>query len=68
MRGAGRFGINRLAGRLGPMGWAVAHAANDAASQAAAESIARGNEDPNQVTPEQQRMNHLLGLYKEKSC
>lgn len=68
LRAAGRFGINRLAGRLGPMGWAVAHAANDAATQAAAESIAKGNEDPNQVTPEQQRMNHLLGLYKEKSC
>jgi hypothetical protein len=68
LRAAGRFGINRLAGRLGPMGWAVAHAANDAASQAAAESIASGNVDPNRVTPEQQRMNHLLGLYKEKSC
>jgi hypothetical protein len=68
MRAAGRFGINRLAGRFGPMGFAVAHAANDAVSQAAAENIARGGEVEGAVTPEQQRMNHLLGLYKSKSC
>ncbi len=70
MRAFGRFGINRIAGSLGPMGFIAAHAANDAVSHATAEAIATGGDDPSGpfVTPEQQRMNHLLGLYKEKSC
>jgi hypothetical protein len=70
MRAFGRFGINRIAGSLGPVGFIAAHAANDAASRAAAQTIANGGEDQSapSVTPEQQRMNHLLGLYKEKSC
>ena len=70
MRAFGRFGINRIAGSLGPVGFIAAHAANDAISQTAAESIAKGGEDGSvpSVTPEQQRMNHLLSLYKDKSC
>ena len=70
MRAFGRFGINRLAGSLGPVGFIAAHAAHDAASRATAQAIANGGEDQSapSVTPEQQRMNHLLGLYREKSC
>ena len=70
MRAFGRFGINRIAGSLGPVGFIAAHAANDVASQATAEAIANGGEDESvlSVTPEQQRMNHLLSLYKDKSC
>ena len=70
MRTFGRFGINRLAGSLGPVGFIAAHAVNDAASQATAEAIATGGQGDGAQTvkPEQQRMNHLLGIYKDKSC
>lgn len=70
MRAFGRFGINRIAGSLGPVGFIAAHAANDAASRATAETIANGGDDQSapSVTPAQQRMNHLLSIYKEKGC
>lgn len=70
LRTAGRIGLARFGGGLGAIGFMAAHAANDAASQGTAQVIANGGagaEGPG-VTPQQQRMNHLLGVYREKQC
>lgn len=70
VRVAGRMGLSRMAGGLGPLGGLVALAATDAVADQAGRSIAEGGQDAAQpqVAPEQQRMNHLLGLYREKGC
>ncbi len=68
LKSAGRFGL----GRIGGFGGLVARAAADQAANSAGEAIANGGDSSANaaptVTPEQQRMNHLLGLYKEKGC
>lgn len=70
MKTAGRFGLSRMAGSFGPMGALVALAATDAVADQTGAAIANSGSAPAtpQVTPEQQRMNHLLGLYREKAC
>ena len=69
MRTAGRIGLARFGGGLGAVGFLAAHAANDVASESTAKVIAEGGAtDGPGVTPQQQRMNHLLGLYREKAC
>ena len=71
LKSAGHFGLSHFGG-FGGMGGLIARQAAEQATDAAAQAVATsGQEDPNAapgVTPEQQRMNHLLGLYKEKSC
>lgn len=71
MKTAGRFGLSRMAGSFGPMGALVAMAATDAVADSTGAAIANGGGADTaqpQVTPEQQRMNHLLSLYREKGC
>ncbi len=70
MKTAGRFGLSRMAGSLGPMGALVAIAATDAVADSTGQAIANSGDAPEQpqVAPEQQRMNHLLGIYREKGC
>ncbi len=69
---AGHFGLARFGGAIPGMGGLVARqVAEQATNQAAAAVANSGQQDPSAapaVTPEQQRMNHLLGLYKEKNC
>ena len=71
LKSAGHFGLAHFGG-FGGMGGLVARQVAEQATDTAAAAVANsGQEDPNAapaVTPEQQRMNHLLGLYKEKSC
>ena len=63
MRSAGRFGLSRIPG-LGGMGAKALDTANNVAADAVA-----ANGQPNGITtPQQQRMNHLLVIYKEKAC
>lgn len=70
MKVGGRMMLGRVIGGMTPLGGLVAVAANDAVADATAQKIANGSSDaaPATVTPEQQRMNHLLGLYREKGC
>ncbi len=72
LKSAGHFGIARFGGAIPGMGGMFARAAAEQATNAAAEAVANNGQDQAAaappVTPEQQRMNHLLGLYKEKSC
>jgi hypothetical protein len=70
LKGAGRFGLSKVIGGMTPFGGVVAVAVNDAAADAAGRAIATSgpaSQGP-ELKPEQQRMNHLLGLYREKSC
>lgn len=70
MKVGGRMMLGRVIGGMTPFGGLVAVAANDAIADAAAQKIASGPSEtaPAAVSPEQQRMNHLLGLYREKGC
>jgi hypothetical protein len=69
MKVGGRMMLGRVIGGMTPFGGLVAVAANDAVADAAGQAIATGpSETPAAVAPEQQRMNHLLGLYREKGC
>lgn len=70
MKVGGRMMLGRVIGGMTPFGGLVAVAANDAIADSAGQAIANGPAEPAQasVTPEQQRMNHLLGLYREKGC
>ncbi|HEX2561206.1 hypothetical protein [Phenylobacterium sp.] len=70
MKIGGRMMLGRVIGGMTPFGGLVAVAANDALADSAGQAIARGDEAEAApvVSPEQQRMNHLLGLYREKGC
>lgn len=70
MRVGGRMALGRVIGGMTPFGGLVAVAATDALAASAGQAIAEGGEAeaPATAPPEQQRMNHLLGLYREKSC
>lgn len=63
MRSAGRFGLSRIPG-LGGMG----AKALDTANNVAADAVAANGQPTGITTPQQQRMNHLLVIYKEKAC
>lgn len=70
MKIGGRMMLGRVIGSMSPMAGLVAVAANDAIGDSTAQAIAnsgQGAAEP-KMTPEQQRMNHLLGLYREKGC
>lgn len=70
MKIGGRMMLGRVIGGMTPLGGLVAVAANDALADSAGQAIAHGgqDEDAASVSPEQQRMNHLLALYREKGC
>lgn len=71
LKAAGRFGLSRMAGSFGPLGAVAALAATDALADGAGAAVAQGGDSAPaqpQVMPEQQRMNHLLGIYREKGC
>lgn len=63
MRSAGRFGLSRLPG-IGGMG----AKALDAANNVAADAVADNGMPTGITTPQQQRMNRLLVIFKEKAC
>jgi hypothetical protein len=67
MHAAGKFGISRLGGHFGGFGGLGVKAAQDA-NDTAATAVAQSGQPTGEVTPQQQRMNHLLALYKDKSC
>lgn len=63
MRSAGRFGLSRIPG-LGGMG----AKALDTANNVAADAVAENGMPTGITTPQQQRMNRLLVIFKEKNC
>jgi hypothetical protein len=67
MNAAGKFGISRLGGGFGGFGGLGVKAAQQA-NDVAANAVAVSGQPTGDVTPQQQRMNHLMVLYKEKSC
>jgi hypothetical protein len=72
MAGAARYGLARgmVGGAFSPLVAQAAVAATDATAIAAGNAIANSGDDgaPATVSPKQQRMNHLLSLYREKQC
>ncbi|MDP2258333.1 MAG: hypothetical protein Q8J89_01275 [Caulobacter sp.] len=72
MAGAARYGLARgmMGGALSPLVAQAAVAATDSTAAAAGAAIANSGDDggPATVSPKQQRMNHLLSLYREKQC
>jgi len=70
--GAARYGLARgmIGGAFSPLIAQAAVAVTDSASQAAGQAIANSGDEgaAATVSPKQQRMNHLLGLYREKQC
>lgn len=72
MAGAARYGLARgmLGGALSPLAAQAAVAVTDSTAAAAGRAIAESGETdaPATVSPKQQRMNHLLGIYREKAC
>jgi hypothetical protein len=70
MKLGGRMMLGRVIGGMTPFGGLVAVAANDAIADSAGQAIANsGQADAApELRPEQQRMNHLLALYREKAC
>ncbi|MDO9472890.1 MAG: hypothetical protein Q7J28_07515 [Caulobacter sp.] len=72
MAGAARYGLARgmMGGAFSPLVAQVAVAATDSTAAAAGAAIANSGDDgqPATVSPKQQRMSHLLSLYREKQC
>ena len=67
LKTAGRFGLARFGGGLG--GSMFARAVVDTAANGAGHAVAGGQDDlAAPATPEQQRMDHLMDLSKEKNC
>lgn len=69
--GAARYGLARgmVGGAFSPFAAQALSAVADSSSQAVGQAIAAGGEEvAATVSPQQQRMNHLLGLYREKAC
>lgn len=70
--GAARYGLARgmIGGAFSPALAQGLVAVSDSASVAVGTAVANSGQQAAAptVTPEQQRMNHLLGLYKEKGC
>lgn len=69
--GAARYGLARgmVGGAFSPFAAQALSAVADSTSQAVGQAVAAGGEvAAPTVSPQQQRMNHLLGLYREKAC
>ncbi|MDP1874318.1 hypothetical protein [Phenylobacterium sp.] len=69
--GAARYGLARgmVGGAFSPFAAQALSAVADSSSQAVGQAVAAGGEvAAPSVSPQQQRMNHLLGLYREKAC
>ncbi|MDP1618281.1 hypothetical protein [Phenylobacterium sp.] len=69
--GAARYGLARgmVGGAFSPFAAQALSAVADSSSQAVGQAVAAGGEvAAPTVSPQQQRMNHLLGLYREKAC
>ena len=69
--GAARYGLARgmVGGAFSPFAAQALSAVADSSSQAVGQAVAAGGEvAAPTVSPQQQRMNHLLGLYREKGC
>ncbi|MDP1632857.1 MAG: hypothetical protein Q8L66_15680 [Caulobacter sp.] len=72
LAGAARYGLGRgmMGGAFSPMVAQAAVSATDSVAASAGRAVAEGGDvdAPTGVSPKQQRMNHLLGLYREKKC
>lgn len=70
VRAGARMGLGRVIGGMTPFGGLVALAATEVAAQSAGQAVANSGpaNEPEGVSPKQQRMNHLLALYREKGC
>ncbi|HYE42060.1 MAG TPA: hypothetical protein VEA15_01595 [Caulobacteraceae bacterium] len=70
VRTGARIGLGRVIGGMTPFGGLVALAATEVAAQSAGQAVANSGpaNEPASVSPKQQRMNHLLALYREKGC
>lgn len=69
--GAARYGLARgmVGGAFSPFAAQALSAVVDSSSQAVGQAVAAGGDvAAPTVSPQQQRMNHLLGLYREKAC
>lgn len=69
--GAARYGLARgmVGGAFSPFAAQALSAVADSTSQAVGQAVAAGGDvAAPTVSPEQQRMNHLLGIYREKGC
>ncbi|MFT4935383.1 MAG: hypothetical protein ACI9LT_002080 [Pseudoalteromonas distincta] len=69
--GAARYGLARgmVGGAFSPFAAQALSAVADSTSQAVGQAVAVGGDvAAPTVSPQQQRMNHLLGLYREKAC
>ena len=69
--GAARYGLARgmVGGAFSPFAAQALSAVVDSSSQAVGQAVATGGDvAAPTVSPQQQRMNHLLGLYREKAC
>lgn len=69
--GAARYGLARgmVGGAFSPFAAQALASVADSGSQAVGQAIAAGGEvEGPSVSPQQQRMNHLLVLYREKGC
>ncbi|MDO8409649.1 MAG: hypothetical protein Q7S93_06270 [Phenylobacterium sp.] len=69
--GAARYGLARgmVGGAFSPFAAQALSAVADSSSEAVGQAVAAGGEvAAPTVSPQQQRMNHLLGLYREKGC
>ncbi|MES2034473.1 MAG: hypothetical protein V4466_09875 [Pseudomonadota bacterium] len=70
--GAARYGLARgmVGGAFSPLIAQAAVVVTDSTAQAAGQAIANSGDDSDlqTVSPKQQRMDHLLGLYREKQC
>lgn len=72
MAGAARYGLGRtmIGGAISPLAAQAVVSVTDSTAAAAGNAIANsGDTDaPATVSPRQQRMNHLLAIYREKAC
>ena len=74
LKSAGHFGLARFGGAIPGVGGLIARQVAQQVTDSAADAVANGGQQQDAAqaapvtTPEQQRMNHLLGLYKEKTC
>lgn len=69
--GAARYGLARgmVGGAFSPYAAQAMASVAESSSQAVGQAIAQGGDVPvATVSPEQQRMNHLLVIYREKGC
>ena len=69
--GAARYGLARgmVGGAFSPFAAQAMSAVADSSAQAVGQAVAGGGDvAAPTVSPQQQRMNHLLAIYREKGC